>query len=97
VASCAIERAHFNGETTFRKPLSCHLFPIRVGDVMGGPYLRYEKIDECRPALERGRREDISLVRFLKEPLVRAFGVKTYRALERAIERRMERRKRSAR
>jgi hypothetical protein len=46
VAKCAIEKAYFNGEVEFRKPLSCHLFPIRVAN-FGGPYLHYEVIDEC--------------------------------------------------
>ena len=56
VAKCAIEKAYFNGETTFRKPLSCHLFPIRVNELFGGPLLRYEKISECAPALAKGKR-----------------------------------------
>jgi hypothetical protein len=88
VAKCAIERAHFNGETDFRKPISCHLFPIRVDDVLGGTYLRYERISECRPALERGKREDVPLYKFLKDALVRAFGSDVYAALVEQIERR---------
>ncbi len=81
IAKCAMERAWLEGESSFRKPLSCHLFPIRVDELFGGSRLRYEQIDECEPALERGERGNISLVEFLKEPLVRAFGEEFYEEL----------------
>lgn len=77
VAKCAIERAYFNGETAFRKPISCHLFPARVAD-FGGPYIYYEEIPECRPALEHGREQGVPAYRMLKESLVRAFGEEWY-------------------
>lgn len=86
VAKCAIERAHFNGETPFRKPISCHLFPIRVSEVLGGTYLRYEQIPECDPALINGEKKNIPLYRFLKDALTRAFGKETYDALVARIE-----------
>ena len=86
VAKCAIERAHFNGETPFRKPISCHLFPIRVNEVIGGAYLRYERIPECDGALKNGKREGIPLYRFLKDALTRAFGRTAYEALVKQIE-----------
>ncbi len=77
VAKCAIEKAFHNGETDFRKPISCHLFPIRVAN-FGGPYLHYEKIEECQPGREHGEHLGISLVDFLREPLIRAYGERTY-------------------
>lgn len=86
VAKCAIERAWFDGEISFRKPISCHLFPIRVHDLFGGNFLHYEKIKECRPALERGRAEGVKLYVFLKDALVRAFGEEFYAELARTIE-----------
>lgn len=86
VAKCAIERAHFNGESEFRKPLSCHLFPIRVQELIGSNYLRYEKIDECEGARINGRKQGIKLYRFLKDALVRAFGEEFYEALVDSIE-----------
>ena len=86
VAKCSIERAHFNGETPFRKPISCHLFPIRVSDVLGGTYLRYEQIPECEAALTNGRAKNIPLYKFLKDALVRAFGAEAYAALAARIE-----------
>jgi hypothetical protein len=86
VAKCGIERAFFNGETDFRKPISCHLFPIRVNDLFDGVYLRYEKIDECRPALVNGREKGIPLYKFLKDALTRAFGAEFYAELVATIE-----------
>jgi len=77
VAKCAIERAHHNGETDFRKPLSCHLFPIRVAN-FGGPYLHYEQIEECLPGREFGERAGIPLIESVRDALVRAYGEQTY-------------------
>ncbi len=77
VAKCSFEKAYFAGEIQWRKPLSCHLFPIRV-DHGFNDYLRYESIPECSPALERGEQEDIELADFLKDSLVRAYGESWY-------------------
>ena len=81
-AKCAIEQAWLEGQSDFRKPLSCHLFPIRVDELFGGARLRYEEIPECEAALERGERENISLIEFLREPIVRAFGEDFYEELK---------------
>jgi len=86
VAKCAIEKAYFTGETSFRKPLSCHLFPIRISEVFDTDYLRYERISECKPALENGRDQDMPLYRFLREALVRAYGEEFYNELVARIE-----------
>jgi hypothetical protein len=84
-AKCAIEKAYFNGETDFRKPISCHLFPARVAD-FGGPYIYYEEIPECRPALENGRETGVRAFEMLKESLVRAFGEEWYGNLTAFVE-----------
>ncbi len=73
VAACSIERAWHAGTSTFRKPLSCHLFPIRVAD-FGGPYLHYQKFDECAPGRARGQRESVPLLETVQEALERAYG-----------------------
>jgi len=88
VAKCAIERAYFNGEAEFRKPLSCHLFPIRISNVFGTDYLRYEQIEECRPAVANGTKKGILLYQFLKDALVRAYGEEFYREFAAKIEQR---------
>jgi hypothetical protein len=90
VAKCAIERAYFNGEASFRKPISCHLFPIRSTEMLGGHYLHYERISECAPARRNGEREGILLYRFLKDALVRAYGEEFYNDLVATIESREE-------
>ncbi|MBM4177922.1 MAG: DUF3109 family protein [Ignavibacteria bacterium] len=77
IAKCAIEKAFFNGEIDFRKPLSCHLFPIRVAN-FGGPYLHYEVIDECAPGRALGEQLGRPLVESLREPLIRAYGEQMY-------------------
>ena len=73
IARCAFERAYREGHTTWAKPVSCHLFPIRV-HTFNQQVIRYEQIDECRPARMHGEMENVPLVDFLKEPLVRKFG-----------------------
>ena len=73
IARCAFEKAFLENKLKWRKPLSCHLFPIRIDrGIMHR--LRYERISECNPALYHGDQKNIYLSNFLKEPLVRAFG-----------------------
>jgi len=87
VARCSLEKAYLNGETRWRKPLSCHLFPIRVSQGQR-TQLRYERISECRSAVERGTREQIPLYRFLESPLTRRFGQAWYEQFRSECERR---------
>lgn len=77
IARCAFEKAFREGKLKWKKPISCHLFPIRAS--RGVPRrLRYERIAECNSALDRGENEKIFLCNFLKEPLIRAFGLAWY-------------------
>jgi hypothetical protein len=78
IARCSFERAFLAGETGWRKPISCHLFPIRIRR-FGQEFLRYEQIDECAAGRRRGDAEEIPLSEFLMEPLVRKFGPVWYR------------------
>jgi hypothetical protein len=80
IAKCSIERAHFDGQIEFRKPISCHLFPIRVSD-FSGDVLRYEKFSECAPALEKGKEENVVIAEFSKESLIRLYGEEWYKKL----------------
>jgi len=80
IAKCAIERAYFDGKVEFRKPISCHLFPIRVSD-FSGDVLRYEKFSECAPALEKGKEENVVIAEFCKESLTRLYGEEWYSKL----------------
>lgn len=73
IARCALEMAWLQGETDWRKPLSCHLFPIRI-DKGFQEHIRYEVLDQCAPALEEGEIGNMFLSDFLREPLIRAYG-----------------------
>ncbi len=75
VAKCAIEKAYFDGKVKFRKPISCHLFPIRVSN-FGGAVLRYEKYKDCDCALEKGVETQLSINEFCNDALEREFGKK---------------------
>ena len=79
---CAIEKAYREGKCSFYKPISCHLYPIRVGDY--GPFkaVNYHRWDVCKAAVLLGRKEQVPVFRFLKEPLVRKFGQEWYDELE---------------
>lgn len=84
IAKCALEKAFVKGETKFRKPISCHLFPIRVGK-FGGDILRYEEFSECKFALEKGKQENINLLDFCKEALIRLYDKNWYSQLKESI------------
>jgi len=75
---CGIEKAFTAGVITFRKPLSCHLFPVRIKSFTDFRAVNYEEWPICRPAIKAGERDGIFLYRFLKEPLIRAFGNEWY-------------------
>lgn len=77
IARCSLEKCHLEGEIGWCKPISCHLFPIRIssGSVKT---LRYEKIAECAPAVEHGRNEEIPMYDFLRNALIRKYGETWY-------------------
>lgn len=72
IAKCAFEKAFQEGKIPWRKPISCHLFPIRMQ--YSANKMQYEYFHECEPALERGKNENIPLYKFVQEPLRRALG-----------------------
>lgn len=77
IAKCAIEKAYLDGKIKFRKPISCHLFPIRVS-YFGGEYLYYNEFPECKSALEHGKKENKYIFETVKEALIRAYGKDWY-------------------
>jgi hypothetical protein len=84
VARCSIEKAYIEKKTDFKKPISCHLFPIRITD-FGGDVLRFEKFDECKSALEKGTAENVTVAEFCEEPLERLYGDTWYLDFKKAI------------
>lgn len=81
IAKCGIEKTYLQGKINYKKPISCHLFPIRVSN-FGGDVLRYEKISECDPALEKGKEKNVKIVEFCDESLQRLYGNKWYSSLK---------------
>ncbi len=82
IYKCGIEKAYLAGATGFRKPLSCHLFPVRVTKYRTFRAVNYEKWSICRPGVARGERENVKLFSFLSEPLRRAFGQEWFERLK---------------
>ena len=83
IARCSFEAAYERGLTQWRKPLSCHLFPIRIRH-FGKDEIHYEMIAECAPGRARGELQRVPLAEFLREPLTRRFGEAWYQEFLRA-------------
>ncbi len=87
ITLCAIEKAWRRGETPFMKPISCHLYPIRLINFgNGGVGLNYHRWSVCRSACQNGQSLQMPVYRSLREPIVRRFGEEFYSALEAAEE-----------
>lgn len=86
VAKCAIEKAYLLHKTPFRKPISCHLYPIRIKSLPGYDALNYHRWHVCEPACSLGKKLNIPVYRFLEEPLVRKYGVEWYQKLLKEIQ-----------
>jgi hypothetical protein len=81
VVYCAIEKAFLNGEISFRKPISCHLYPIRITRHTHFDAVNYHPWNICSSALKLGKKVGTPLYTFLKEPLVRKYGADWYQQL----------------
>lgn len=87
ITFCAIERAYREGKCGFLKPISCHLYPIRVKHFATGDYgLNIHRWNICKCAFDCGKREGVKLYKAMREPLVRRFGEEFYEALCQAAE-----------
>lgn len=82
ITKCAIEKAWEEGKTSFKKPISCHLYPIRVKKFNEFQALNYDQWDICAPACVCGEELNVPVFRFLKEPIIRAFGEEFFKELE---------------
>lgn len=82
ITKCAIEKAYLENEIDFKKPISCHLYPIRVKQFKELTALNYEEWHICKPACACGEQLNVPVYKFLKEPLIRAFGTSFYQELE---------------
>lgn len=83
-ASCGIEKAFLQGEISFRKPISCHLYPIRIKNYDTVVGVNYDEWEICTPACKLGTELKVPLYVFLKEALIRKFGTEFYEVLQQA-------------
>lgn len=83
---CAIEKAYREGRIDYYKPISCHLYPVRLTEYPTFTAVNYHHWKICKAAEALGRKENIRLYQFLKEPLIRRFGKEWYDELCEACE-----------
>ncbi|MDX1270719.1 DUF3109 family protein [Bizionia paragorgiae] len=81
-ALCALEEAYNQGDITWKKPVSCHLYPIRIKDYSEFSAVNYEKWDICDDACSLGKELQVPVYKFVKEALIRKFGEDWYAELE---------------
>lgn len=86
VCLCALEKAFREGKTTFRKPASCSLYPLRLKEFPTFTAVNYHRWKICRPAEALGRKKGIRLYQFLRGPLTERFGQEWYDELQAACE-----------
>jgi hypothetical protein len=82
IALCGVEKAWKDGAIPFRKPISCHLYPIRIAKLKFHDGLNYHRWPICKPACECGAKLDVPVFRFLKDSLTRKYGADWYAELE---------------
>ena len=85
IVKCGIEQAYIDGKVSWKKPVSCHLFPITIDKSSNGTteYMNYEpREDHCKAACALGKKHKLPVYQFLKESITRKFGEKFYEALD---------------
>lgn len=81
IAICAIEKAYNNGEISFLKPVSCHLYPVRISPNNGYDALNYHKWSVCKDGIKTGEKLNVPVYSFVKDALIRKYGKKWYAKL----------------
>jgi len=88
IIKCAFEQAYYDGKSDWKKPISCHLFPIRIKKTKTCEMVNYEpRPSLCRPACQLGKKMKVPVYKFLKEALIRKYGQEFYEALDQAATR----------
>ena len=82
VAVCGIEKAYLDGKVDFRKPVSCHLYPVRISQYKTFEAVNYERWNICKAACKNGSKLKVPVFRFVKEALIRKYGEEFYNVLE---------------
>jgi len=84
IARCAIETAYSKGAIDFRKPISCHLYPVRIRKYSHYEAVNYDRWDICKDAITLGNKVDMPVYRFVQKPLIRRYGETWFNLLETA-------------
>lgn len=92
IAKCGIEQAYRDGATKFLKPISCHLYPIRVKSPKRPGYdrMNYDRWDICSAACTLGKKAKVPVYEFVKDAIIRKYGVTFYEELSAAAQRQVE-------
>lgn len=86
ITKCGLEEAYNQGVTKWRKPVSCHLYPVRVKEYTELTAVNYHKWEICDPACSLGEELQVPIYKFVKEALIRKFGKSWYSELEKVAE-----------
>lgn len=86
VAMCGIEEAYNQGEIAFKKPISCHLYPVRIKQYSEFAAVNYDKWEICDDACSLGQELGVPVYKFVKQALIRKFGKEWYSELEKVAE-----------
>ena len=87
IAKCGIEKAYYEGKIEWKKPVSCHLYPIRINKLKNSvEAVNYDKWSICKPACKLGDSLKVPIYKFLKDSLIRKYGEDWYKELELAAE-----------
>ena len=87
IAKCAIEKAYYAGDIEWKKPVSCHLYPVRLNKLKNSlEAVNYDRWSICKPACKMGDALKVPIYKFLKEALIRKYGNAWYEELEIAAE-----------
>lgn len=88
ISVCGIEKTWYEGKITFQKPISCHLYPVRVStnEISGFEAWNYDVWEICSAACTKGNKEKMSLYRFVKDAIIRKKGTEFYGELDAAAE-----------
>ena len=82
IAKCAIEKAYYDGKVSFKKPVSCHLYPVRITKYKDYDAVNYHKWDLCKPACACGKKLQVPVYSFVRDGLVRKYGEKWYEQIK---------------
>jgi hypothetical protein len=86
ITKCAIEQAYLDKRISFKKPISCHLFPVRITEYKRFDAVNYQELKICKSACIHGKENKVPLWKFLKEPLTLKYGKSWYKELTVAAE-----------